>query len=90
MTLKNSEAGRHFSHFFFSSPFKNVVFSYKYLVQKKNELQSKEKICGHFCFKPSEQTTVTKHNWNKMLLSLELPKHTTQTPGSDSEEQKSR
>lgn len=55
---------------------------------KKNELQSKEKYVDIFCFKPSEQTTVTKHNWNKLLLSLELPKHTIQTPDSKSEEKK--
>lgn len=35
---------------------------------------------------PSEQTTLTKHNWSKLLLLLELPKHIIQTLGANEDD----
>lgn len=40
----------------------------------------KKNKCGHFCFMSLKQTTITKHNWNKLLILLEPPKHTIHTP----------
>jgi len=60
-------------------PSKNITMCPINIWYKKNESQYKEKDVDVFVLS-LQSTTVTKHNWNKLLLSLELPKHIIQTP----------